>query len=101
MQRLTLSLFLQASLLSTVLRLPMSFFDSQPTGRLLNRFTKDTEAVDTSLSQSVSSFLNCAVRYVPNCIVMLKERVRQYNASRRSFTLTFSNIPPNNRTFRI
>lgn len=53
---------LQASLLATVLRLPMSFFDSQPTGRLLNRFTKDTEAVDTSLQSSVSSFLNCAVR---------------------------------------
>jgi hypothetical protein len=34
------------TLLARVVRLPMSFFDSQPTGRLLNRFTKDTEAVD-------------------------------------------------------
>lgn len=32
----------QERLLSCVVRLPMSFFDSQPTGRLLNRFTKDT-----------------------------------------------------------
>lgn len=55
---------LQNSLLSTVLHLPMSFFDSQPTGRLLNRFTRDVEAVDTTLQSSVSSFLNCAVRYV-------------------------------------
>eukprot|EP00889_Picochlorum_renovo_P004424 jgi/Picre1/31454/NNA_006806.t1 len=54
---------LQNSLLATVLRLPMSFFDSQPTGRLLNRFTKDVEAVDTSLQASVSSFLNCT-RYI-------------------------------------
>ena len=39
----------------------MSFFDSQPTGRLLNRFTKDTEAVDISMSGTVSSALSCFV----------------------------------------
>ena len=33
---------MQERLLACVVRLPMSFFDSQPTGRLLNRFTKDT-----------------------------------------------------------
>lgn len=59
---LTAAKSLQFSLLSTVLRLPMSFFDSQPTGRLLNRFTRDVEAVDTTLQASVSSFLNCSVR---------------------------------------
>ena len=26
------------------MRLPLSFFSSQPTGRLLNRFARDTEA---------------------------------------------------------
>lgn len=40
---------LHARLLERVMRLPMSFFDSQPSGRLLNRFTKDTEAVDTEI----------------------------------------------------
>jgi ABC-type multidrug transport system fused ATPase/permease subunit len=118
---------LQAALLSTVLRLPMSFFDSQPTGaclgfysfflfpmhfciflqrvcqiswsdrftdernfiffnhkeqialflssslsgRLLNRFTKDTEAVDTSIQSSVSSFLNCAVSVLWAMVVVI------------------------------
>ena len=33
---------LHANLLACVVRLPMSFFDSQPSGRLLYRFTKDT-----------------------------------------------------------
>ncbi len=42
------------SLLSHVLILPMAFFDSQPLGRLLNRFTKDTEAVDVELLKLVS-----------------------------------------------
>ncbi|KAL4518770.1 hypothetical protein Ndes2437B_g00851 [Nannochloris sp. 'desiccata'] len=62
---------LQASLLSTVLRLPMSFFDSQPTGRLLNRFTKDTESVDTSIQSSVASFLNCAVSVLWSLVVVI------------------------------
>ncbi|WPT17490.1 Multidrug resistance-associated protein 1 [Picochlorum sp. SENEW3] len=62
---------LQNSLLATVLRLPMSFFDSQPTGRLLNRFTKDVEAVDTSLQASVSSFLNCTVSVFWSLIVVV------------------------------
>jgi len=62
---------LHESLLSIVLRLPMSFFDSQPTGRLLNRFTKDTEFVDTAIYQSVSSFLSCAVSVLWSLVVVL------------------------------
>ena len=62
---------LQRSLLETVLGLPMSFFDSQPTGRLLNRFTKDIEAVDTSLQASLSSFLSCSVSVVWSLIVVV------------------------------
>jgi ATP-binding cassette subfamily C (CFTR/MRP) protein 1 len=62
---------LQRSLLDRVLRLPMSFFDSQPTGRLLNRFTKDIEAVDTSLQSSLSSFLSCSVSVMWSLIVVV------------------------------
>ena len=40
-----------ANLFTGLLRLPMSFFDAQPTGRLMNRFTKDTQAVDLTLVQ--------------------------------------------------
>ena len=45
---------MHARLLDHVLLLPMAFFDSQPLGRLLNRFTKDTEAVDVELLKLVS-----------------------------------------------
>ena len=44
-----------------VLRLPMAFFDTQPLGRLVNRFARDTEAVDSVLPLTVQSFLNCSV----------------------------------------
>ena len=48
----------------------MSFFDSQPTGRLLNRFTKDTETIDVSISGVVSMTLTTVVSAVLSTIVI-------------------------------
>ncbi|DBA72204.1 TPA: hypothetical protein ACH3X2_010602 [Trebouxia sp. C0005] len=50
---------MHARLLGHVLILPMAFFDSQPLGRLLNRFTKDTEAVDVELLKLVLEVVDC------------------------------------------
>lgn len=62
---------LQNRLLRHVVRLPMSFFDSQPTGRLLNRFTKDVESVDMNVAQAVDSFLTCFVSVVGALMVVI------------------------------
>ncbi|KTW27041.1 hypothetical protein T552_02533 [Pneumocystis carinii B80] len=40
-----------------VFRSPMSFFDTTPLGRIINRFTKDIKILDISLSDTYLSFL--------------------------------------------
>lgn len=40
---------LHSNLLHNVLMSPMSFFDSTPLGRIINRFSKDIESIDESI----------------------------------------------------
>ena len=47
---------LHVQLLNNVLRLPQSFFDSTPLGRILNRFSKDQYTVDEVLPRSFLGF---------------------------------------------
>ncbi len=39
-------------------------------GRLLNRFARDLEMVDTSLPMSLGSFLNCVVNVIGSLVVI-------------------------------
>jgi ABC-type multidrug transport system fused ATPase/permease subunit len=54
---LTAAVRLHGNMLSNILRSPMSFFDTTPLGRILNRFSKDIDVIDQVIPQSMSAFL--------------------------------------------
>nr|XP_047130820.1 multidrug resistance-associated protein 1-like isoform X2 [Hydra vulgaris] len=50
---------LHNNLLKNVLRCPMSFFESTPAGRIVNRFSKDINLIDEFIPMTIKSFVSC------------------------------------------
>ena len=57
-------------LLENILRLPMSFFDTTPSGRILNRFSKDIYTVDELLPRSVNFFMSMSFTVISTIFVI-------------------------------
>ncbi len=51
---------LHSRALERVLRAPVLFFDTNPLGRIINRFSKDQDVVDNSLTESLRMFATTA-----------------------------------------
>ena len=62
---------LHASMLKNILRSPMSFFDTTPVGRVLNRFSKDIYVIDELIPRVLSSFLATLFAVISTLLVII------------------------------
>lgn len=60
-----------AALLSGVLRAPLRFFELNPVGRILNRFSNDIDTIEGPMPRSILDLLNCVFEVVTLAIVVL------------------------------
>ena len=53
-------------MIARTMRCPMSYFDTTPIGRIVNRFAKDVDVVDNTLPQTIRTALIC---FLAVCLV--------------------------------
>ncbi|CAG5122310.1 unnamed protein product, partial [Candidula unifasciata] len=61
---------LHIGILSNVIRSPMSFFDTTPSGRIVNRFSKDLDTLDIMVPMLIGMFLNCMFQTASTLLVI-------------------------------
>eukprot|EP01083_Nonionella_stella_P190772 706437_1 len=66
--RLKASKFLHEKLLDKMLKSPMSFFDTTPIGRIINRFSRDIYAIDSAIPSSYQSALRITIGLMATAI---------------------------------
>jgi len=93
---------LHKSMLHNVLQSPMAFFDTTPSGRVLNRFGKDVDVVDNTIAHSIKNWIRlvmmvCTAPIVigmatPLYLPLLIPKAIIYFAAQVGFTTTYFNV---------
>ncbi|KAI1883878.1 hypothetical protein AGOR_G00220620 [Albula goreensis] len=65
------SQYLHQSMLTNVLRSPMSFFERTPSGNLVNRFAKETDTIDSVIPNIIKMFLGSMFNVLGSCVIIL------------------------------
>ncbi|CAF3575220.1 unnamed protein product [Rotaria sp. Silwood1] len=61
---------LHGIILIGILHAPMSFFDTTPIGRIINRFSKDIDSVDSALPNAFSQALTTLITVIATLIIL-------------------------------
>ncbi|XP_067133640.1 multidrug resistance-associated protein 1-like [Centruroides vittatus] len=64
------STLLHYNLLSNILHCPMSFFETVPLGRIVNRFAKDIDTMDLNIPMNFRSWLLCFLQVIATILVI-------------------------------
>ena len=67
----TSSKTLMAQAMERVLRAPMSFFDTTPIGRIINRFSKDVDVMDNNLTDAIRMYFLTLAMISSVCILII------------------------------
>uniref|UniRef100_A0A2C9KCN4 ABC transporter domain-containing protein n=1 Tax=Biomphalaria glabrata TaxID=6526 RepID=A0A2C9KCN4_BIOGL len=61
---------MHSAMLDRVLKAPMSFFDTTPVGRIVNRFSRDVETLDNQLPQIIFMWIMCVFSVLATLVVI-------------------------------
>ncbi|CAJ0561383.1 unnamed protein product, partial [Mesorhabditis spiculigera] len=69
--RIAASQNLHSPLVRSIFHAPMSFFDTTPSGRILNRVGKDIETIDIQLPSDVQFFVECILQVLSTLVMII------------------------------
>ena len=58
-------------MLQRIIKCPLSFFDTTPLGRIMNRFSTDISVCDSMLPESINDLISLSLDFIGNTIVIL------------------------------